>query len=141
MVNMEELIMMSKFGEVSRKIRGEESLRTMAKKLEISPAFLSAMEVGRKAVSDHSEQDVCQKKSSGKKKQYKKSTDHVTYILIEEAKSHTRCHKGSHAKKSGRFSVRGHYRHYKSGKVIWIEEFVKENVENGDTEETVCTER
>lgn len=49
--------MMSKFGEVSRKIRGEESLRTMAKKLEISPAFLSAMEVGRKAVP----MNYCQK--------------------------------------------------------------------------------
>ena len=44
--------MISKFGECMRTFRKErdESLRTMAKKLEISAAFLSAMEVGRKLV-------------------------------------------------------------------------------------------
>ncbi len=44
--------MISKFGTYIRKIRKEEneSLRSMAKKLDISPAFLSAMEVGRKSI-------------------------------------------------------------------------------------------
>lgn len=44
--------MVSKFGICLRKFRNEtgESLRTMADKLDISAAFLSAMEVGRKFV-------------------------------------------------------------------------------------------
>ena len=32
---------------------------------------------------------------------------------------------GHHASHQGEFSVRGHYRHYKSGEVVWIEPFVK----------------
>ena len=82
-------------------------------------------DVGRKATPDETESDDRQKKTSGKKKPYKRATDHVTYILRKETKSHTSSHKGSHSKKSGRFSVRGHFRHYKSGKVVWIEEFMK----------------
>lgn len=42
--------MISAFGKCIRKIRGKESLRTMASRLGISPSFLSAMEVGRKTV-------------------------------------------------------------------------------------------
>ena len=42
--------MISAFGKCVRKIRGEESLRTMATKLGMSPSFLSAMEVGRKKI-------------------------------------------------------------------------------------------
>lgn len=44
--------MISKFGEYIRIIRRKEndSLRNMAKKMDISAAFLSAMEVGRKNI-------------------------------------------------------------------------------------------
>ena len=42
--------MISAFGKCVRKIRGAESLRTMATKLGMSPSFLSAMEVGRKKI-------------------------------------------------------------------------------------------
>ena len=44
--------MISKFGICIRRIRNKEkdSLRQMASKLKISPAFLSAMEVGRKTI-------------------------------------------------------------------------------------------
>lgn len=42
--------MISAFGKCVKKIRGEESLRTMASRLGISPSFLSAMEVGRKTI-------------------------------------------------------------------------------------------
>ena len=45
--------MRSKFGIEMRKIRANtgESLRTMAERIGISATFLSAMEVGRKAIS------------------------------------------------------------------------------------------
>lgn len=46
------IIMVSEFGKFCRNMRlnTKESLRTMAKKLEVSAAFLSAMEVGRKPI-------------------------------------------------------------------------------------------
>ena len=44
--------MVSAFGKCMRKIRGDESLRTCAKRLEITPSFLSALEVGRRTVPD-----------------------------------------------------------------------------------------
>lgn len=49
----------------------------------------------------------------------------TTYILRRDRGAITVAPKGSHAKPSGIFSVRGHFRHYKSGKVIWIEEYKK----------------
>lgn len=42
--------MISKFGEYIRKIRKDDTLMTMANKLEMSIVDLSAMEVGRKVV-------------------------------------------------------------------------------------------
>lgn len=44
--------MISKFGIYVREIRkkSNDSLRTMAKKLDVSAAFLSSMEVGRKMI-------------------------------------------------------------------------------------------
>lgn len=43
------------FGEVMRKVRAKtgDSLRTCSAKLGITPAFLSAMEVGRKAIPSY----------------------------------------------------------------------------------------
>ena len=50
----------------------------------------------------------------------------ITYIIhtSKDGRISARV-KGGHASPSGVFSVRGHYRHYKSGKVVWIAEFKK----------------
>ena len=44
--------MISAFGKVMRDVRNKagDSLRTCASKLEITPAFLSSMEIGRKSI-------------------------------------------------------------------------------------------
>lgn len=54
----------------------------------------------------------------------KKHRDSITYILHSRS---TKRHgnKGKHWTVNHEFSVRGHYRHYKSGKVVWIPEFTK----------------
>lgn len=49
----------------------------------------------------------------------------LTYILHRSEKGIQIAPRGSHASPSGQFSVRGHFRHYKSGKVVWIEEYQK----------------
>ena len=49
----------------------------------------------------------------------------VTYILNATGNEPQMMVKGSRRSPRGSFSVRGHYRHYKSGKVVWIAEYKK----------------
>lgn len=49
----------------------------------------------------------------------------TTYILRTINGTLLAAPRGSHASPSGIFTVRGHYRHYKSGKVVWIAEYKK----------------
>lgn len=49
----------------------------------------------------------------------------VTYILQKRNGQLIAAPRGSHASPHGEFTVRGHYRHYKSGKVVWIAEYRK----------------
>lgn len=63
------------------------------------------------------------KHSDKRKKQAKK--DSKTYILKCGNGSVNIVRQGSHASPTGRFNVRGHYRHYKNGKTIWISEYEK----------------
>lgn len=49
----------------------------------------------------------------------------ITYIIRRANGAVTVAPKGSRARPRGEFSVRGHYRHYRSGKVIWIAEYRK----------------
>lgn len=49
----------------------------------------------------------------------------VTYIIRKANNTIYALPKGSHASPKGIFAVRGHYRHYKNGRVIWIAEYKK----------------
>ena len=55
----------------------------------------------------------------------KKKINSFTYILRRSGNEPKLTIKGSHSSPSVMFSVRGHYRHYKNGKVIWISQFTK----------------
>ena len=74
--------------------------------------------------SDKEPKEITKKNTTKTNKSQKKKSSGVTYILRNsydikrEAQQHRKSPDHS-------FSVRGHYRHYKSGKVIWIEEFTK----------------
>lgn len=60
------------------------------------------------------------------KKQAKpKAEKSITYILRRANGVITAAPRGSHASPRGEFTVRGHYRHYASGKVVWIAEYRK----------------
>ena len=67
----------------------------------------------------HSNPRISTKSSSSKK------PDRTTYILRTSNGKLQMVPKSSHASPSGTFSVRGHYRHYKNGKVVWISEYKK----------------
>ena len=62
-----------------------------------------------------------QKKLSSKKSK----SNGITYILKRTERDAQIVRQGSHARPEGTFSVRGHFRHYKNGRVIWIAEYVK----------------
>lgn len=60
-----------------------------------------------------------------KVKKFYNPTTSVTYILRRDATEPTIHIQGARRKPSGEFSVRGHFRHYKDGKVVWINQYVK----------------
>lgn len=64
-----------------------------------------------------------QQETSTKKRSKVYSKDRVTYILKRRVIRPSLG--GHHASPKGIFTVRGHYRRYKSGKVVWIQEFKK----------------
>jgi len=49
----------------------------------------------------------------------------LTYILRSDSHGIRTAIQGTRTSPQGVFSVRGHYRHYKSGKVVWIAEYRK----------------
>ncbi len=66
-----------------------------------------------------------QNRTKKPKKPKKSKQNGITYILNRSKNKPQLTVEGSHASPQGTFSVRGHYRHYKNGKVIWIAEFTK----------------
>jgi hypothetical protein len=60
-----------------------------------------------------------------KEKPDKKKKKPTVYILRQSGGSVSVLPKGSHASPQGVFTVRGHFRHYKSGKVVWVQSFEK----------------
>ncbi len=61
-----------------------------------------------------------------------KNKPSTTYILRKTPKGLQAVSQGSHASPGFEFTVRGHYRHYKSGKVVWVSEFTKGNGKKKD---------
>ena len=64
-------------------------------------------------------------KSSPSKRPTKRKSKRTTYILRSINGALSAVPRGSHASPRGIFTVRGHYRHYKSGKVVWVSEYKK----------------
>ena len=64
-----------------------------------------------------------ERKSSNSSK--KKSVSSFAYIIRFDREKPVLVRTGGHMSPSCIFSVRGHFRHYKNGKVVWIDEFVK----------------
>lgn len=64
-------------------------------------------------------------KHSNRKTSQRKTGNSVTYLMRRGKNGPVFTTSGRHASPSGIFSVRGHYRHYKNGTVIWIDEYKK----------------
>ena len=64
-------------------------------------------------------------KPKSNKKSAKSKPTGVTYVLRRDSKNAVIIPHGKHRSPQGTFNVRGHFRHYKDGKVVWIEEYSK----------------
>ena len=62
-------------------------------------------------------------KAQNKKRNNRRSG--VVYILHREASEPTIMIQGTRNGPRGEFSVRGHFRHYRDGKVVWINQYMK----------------
>lgn len=74
------------------------------------------------------EGDIAPPERKPKKKQItgkKKPSSGTVYILRRKRSSISIVRHGSHASPNGIFTVRGHWRRYKNGNVIWISEYKK----------------
>ena len=60
-----------------------------------------------------------------RKSSTKPNTASTTYIIHSAGKQLTVVPRGHHASPACSFTVRGHFRHYKSGKTVWIAEYSK----------------
>ena len=65
-------------------------------------------------------------KKAGKARQQRRKNG-ITYIFKHSSSGPRIQQRGKHASPAGVFSVRGHYRHYKNGKTVWIRPYNKGN--------------
>lgn len=96
--------------------------------LTVYCSLMALMAYGRAEVgADEEPQDAPAErpKSRGSKRPPRKPVKHTTYILRKVNGTLLAAPRGSHASPRGIFTVRGHFRRYKSGKVVWIAEYRK----------------
>lgn len=86
---------------------------------------LMALMVSGMEPSEGEEPVERQREHKPSKSQPKRSSKRTTYILRRAGGAILVAPSGSHRSPSGTFTVRGHFRHYKSGKVVWIAEYKK----------------
>lgn len=68
-------------------------------------------------------------------KQHNTQQQSITYLLRRDAKGRLSVGgRGHHSSPKGEFGVRGHFRHYADGKVVWIAEYKKGKGKRKDKE-------
>lgn len=96
--------------------------------LTIMALMIFGNEYDKPVVNNDNDKEKPQSNKNNKKKKTNKKkplSEGITYIIKTSSGEPCIKRQGSHAKPSGQFGVRGHYRHYENGKVIWIKEYVK----------------
>lgn len=96
--------------------------------LTVYCTLMALMTCGRLEAVDEPELKAEEKPTTTRKaknRPTRKPAKRTTYILRLVNGTLLAAPRSSHASPSGIFTVRGHYRHYKSGKVVWISEYRK----------------
>ena len=77
------------------------------------------------AASAAAARDPRQAKTKAQKNGAQRRKNSITYIFNHSSNGPRLQQRGQHASPAGVFSVRGHYRHYKNGKTVWIRPYNK----------------
>ena len=100
--------------------------------LTVYATLMALMVYGNNEANAHTGSSTVKKRtdrtdrpSKPAKKSKKQSRPNITYILKRSGGAPSVIVSGSHRSPSGQFSVRGHYRHYKNGRTVWIAEYNK----------------
>ncbi len=93
--------------------------------LTVYCTMMALMTYGSREVDPRREEMKRSPRTKAKKSSPRKPVKRTTYILRRVNGTLLVAPRGSHASPSGIFTVRGHYRQYKSGKVVWIAEYRK----------------
>lgn len=93
--------------------------------LTVYCSVIALMAYGRREVEPQDTAPEPGPKPSPYKRPTKRKSKRTTYILRSINGVLSAVPRGSHASPRGIFTVRGHYRHYKSGKVVWVSEYQK----------------
>lgn len=93
--------------------------------LTVYCSVMALMAYGRREVEPQDTTPEPGSKPNPSKRPTKRKSKRTTYILRSINGALSAVPRGSHASPRGIFTVRGHYRHYKSGKVVWVSEYQK----------------
>ena len=108
----------------SGKNRMEATQDMIQSVLTVYCSLMALMTYGKIERNDEERQED-KRDEKAHKQAHKKSGSRITYILRNQNGSIQIAPTGSHASPRGVFTVRGHYRHYKNGKVVWVAEYKK----------------
>lgn len=92
--------------------------------LTVYCSVMALMAYGRREAEPQDAPSSGQKQAPSKRPT-KRKRKRITYILRSVNGALSAVPRGSHASPRGTFTVRGNYRHYKSGKVVWVSEYKK----------------
>jgi hypothetical protein len=92
--------------------------------LTVYCSLMALMAYGRPIINQEPETKETQPHKAGNRRHSQNKTN-TTYIIRSLNGVLTALPRGSHASPKGVFSVRGHYRHYKNGKTVWIAQYQK----------------
>ena len=88
-------------------------------------ASLMALIVYHKPETPAATKEPRQERQKTAKTGKKRRQNGVTYLLKSSASGPRIQPRGQHSSPAGAFTVRGHYRHYKNGKTVWIRPYHK----------------
>jgi hypothetical protein len=93
--------------------------------LTVYGSLMALMAYGASETPTATEVEHEPKAHTGHKRSTRWNPVSTTYILHSSGKRLSVAPKGHHASPSCSFTVRGHFRHYRSGKIVWIAEYRK----------------
>ena len=93
--------------------------------ITVYASLMAFIVYNKPAIAAAAPPDPRQDKTKKAKHGAQRSKKGITYIFKHSSSGPRLQRRGQHASPAGTFSVRGHYRHYKNGKTVWIQPYNK----------------